>query len=188
MTHLTEAAIMDAFIKLLEENTLDHITVGDIIRECGVSRNTFYYHFGDIYALLKAVLKRDMDRLAEQRKPGESWEEVLQRVVDSNVARRRVFYHIYGSIEHDVLIQNLYEITEEVMMDRVREAAHGLPVGEEDLKLLCSAGQAMFLGLLLEWVRKGMREAELQALWKTERFFFRILPHVLQGLTEGEIS
>ncbi len=186
MTHLTQNAIMDAFLKLLEENPLDRITVGDIIRECGVSRNTFYYHFGDIYALLKAVLQRDMDRLVSQRKQGDSWEEVFQRVMDSNMARRRVIYHIYGSVEHDILVQNLYEITEEVMMDRVREAAQGLPIAEEDLKILCAADQAMFVGLLLEWVRKGMREEEAQAIWKTERFVFRILPHILRGLVEGE--
>ncbi|MEA4921965.1 MAG: TetR/AcrR family transcriptional regulator [Eubacteriaceae bacterium] len=29
------------------------MTVKELTKECGVSRNTFYYHFADIYDLLE---------------------------------------------------------------------------------------------------------------------------------------
>lgn len=42
--------------KFMEKKPLSKITVSEIIADCNVNRRTFYYHFDDIYALLKWVL------------------------------------------------------------------------------------------------------------------------------------
>ena len=63
MVQLTKTAIMEAFARLLAHAPMEQITVQAITAECGISRNTFYYHYGDVYALLKALLQRDMDLL-----------------------------------------------------------------------------------------------------------------------------
>ena len=52
MASYTKKAIRDAFIKLLNERPLSQITVRDIVDTCGVNRNTFYYHYQDISALI----------------------------------------------------------------------------------------------------------------------------------------
>ena len=49
----TKKAIMDSFLHLLEKKPLDKITVRDIVDDCGINRNTFYYYFQDIYAVLE---------------------------------------------------------------------------------------------------------------------------------------
>lgn len=48
MSNLTERAIKEAFIKLLGEKPLAQISVRMIVEECGINRNSFYYHFQDI--------------------------------------------------------------------------------------------------------------------------------------------
>ncbi len=49
----TKKAIMDSFLHLIEKKPLDKITVRDIVDDCGINRNTFYYYFQDIYAVLE---------------------------------------------------------------------------------------------------------------------------------------
>ena len=39
--------------------SLNKITVTDIIKDCNVNRKTFYYHFEDIYDLLKWILEQE---------------------------------------------------------------------------------------------------------------------------------
>ena len=56
MTQFTSKAIEESFIRLLNERPLDKITIKDIVDDCGISRNTFYYHFQDITALLEHIL------------------------------------------------------------------------------------------------------------------------------------
>ena len=47
----TEELIINTFLELVEEKPLDKITIQDIADQCGINRNTFYYHFDDIYSL-----------------------------------------------------------------------------------------------------------------------------------------
>ena len=51
MAGFAKKAIRDSFIKLLNERPLSQITVRDIVDDCGVNRNTFYYYFQDISQL-----------------------------------------------------------------------------------------------------------------------------------------
>ena len=62
MTQFTSKAIEESFIRLLNERPLDKITIKDIVDDCGISRNTFYYHFQDITALLEHILNADVER------------------------------------------------------------------------------------------------------------------------------
>lgn len=43
----------------MEHKKLSKITVSEIIADCKVNRKTFYYHFEDIYALLKWTLEHE---------------------------------------------------------------------------------------------------------------------------------
>ena len=53
MSKLTQKAIKDSFLRLLDRKPIDHIKITDITNDCGVSRNTFYYHYADLPALLE---------------------------------------------------------------------------------------------------------------------------------------
>lgn len=48
MAGFTKKAIRESFVKLLSEKPFSQITVRDIVEDCGVSRNTFYYYYNDL--------------------------------------------------------------------------------------------------------------------------------------------
>ena len=52
----TKRALAASLKKLMEKKPLSKITVSEIISDCNVNRKTFYYHFQDIYDLLKWIL------------------------------------------------------------------------------------------------------------------------------------
>ena len=57
MASLTRRSIMDSFIRLLEERPVNKISVKDVVEDCGINRNTFYYHFADIPALVEEIVR-----------------------------------------------------------------------------------------------------------------------------------
>lgn len=61
MAAFTKIAIMRAFESLLSTRQVEKITVKDITDQCGISRNTFYYHYQDIYEVLKAYVDDSLD-------------------------------------------------------------------------------------------------------------------------------
>lgn len=157
MAQFTEMAIIDAFNSLLEQYPLDRITVRDITAQCGISRNTFYYHYGDIYALLEASLRQDVKTLRELRREGDSWYEDLRQMFSYISENRQRVYHIYNSVNHKVLLQYISQMMEELFLGYVREAAGELPVLEEDLRFISFSYQSMFMGMLLNWLGQGMK-------------------------------
>ena len=56
MAAFTKLVIMRVFENLLSVKPLEKITVKDITDQCGISRNTFYYHYQDIYQVFKAYI------------------------------------------------------------------------------------------------------------------------------------
>ena len=59
----TKELIEEAVKRLLMQKKVKKLTVKDIVEECGITRQTFYYHFRDIPDLLKWVLERNTDQL-----------------------------------------------------------------------------------------------------------------------------
>ncbi|MDE6203031.1 MAG: TetR/AcrR family transcriptional regulator, partial [Lachnospiraceae bacterium] len=45
--------------KFMETKPLSKITVSEICKDCGLNRKTFYYHFEDIYDLLRWMLEQE---------------------------------------------------------------------------------------------------------------------------------
>ena len=57
MPNFTKQAIQDSFLKLLNQQPLSKISVRSIVEDCGINRNSFYYHYQDIPALLGEIIK-----------------------------------------------------------------------------------------------------------------------------------
>ena len=54
----SQEKIEKAFIELLQSNTLNNITVSDIIKHTGLNRSTFYSNYIDIYDLADKTRKK----------------------------------------------------------------------------------------------------------------------------------
>lgn len=57
MKDRTKVDISTALTTLLAKKTIDDITVREIVELCEIRRQTFYYHFADIYALMDWTLE-----------------------------------------------------------------------------------------------------------------------------------
>lgn len=65
MSLTTKRALAGSFEKLLSKRSFDKITVKDIVEDCGVNRQTFYYHFHDIYDLIEWIFQDAADHVDE---------------------------------------------------------------------------------------------------------------------------
>ena len=53
----TKKALSNALKDAMKKKSFQKITVRELRQACNVNRKTFYYHFSDIYALLKWTLE-----------------------------------------------------------------------------------------------------------------------------------
>ncbi len=58
-TYNTKKALTESLKKAMKTKPFSKITVSEIINDCNMNRKTFYYHFDDIFALLKWMLEEE---------------------------------------------------------------------------------------------------------------------------------
>ena len=70
--------IAEAFIRLSKQKNIDKITVKDLVEACGISRQTFYYHFQDILEVIEWSMEQAFSHLLEQSLAADDPEAVLR--------------------------------------------------------------------------------------------------------------
>ena len=103
MANFTEKAIVETLNELLNKQTIDKITVKDLTEACGISRNTFYYHYHDIYEVLTRDFINRADTLLETHEEDESWEELFTDGLSFLYENKAAIDHIYWSVDSDTL-------------------------------------------------------------------------------------
>ncbi len=158
MSKTTKRALEASLKNLLTKKSLDKITINDIAEDCGISRMTFYYHFKDIYDLIEWSCMEEASRVIEGNKTYETWQEGFLRIFEAVLANKPFVMNVYHSVSREQIEQFLYKVTDQFLISVVEEKATGMQVRAEDKAFIADFYKYAFVGLMLEWIRKGMKE------------------------------
>lgn len=151
-------AIMESVLRLLDERELNKITVKDIVDECGINRNTFYYHFEDISALIEAIIISEVDRVMTQYRDITSMEECIEMAMRLVSGHKNAIYHIYHSSNRDFLERRLMEICKHAATQFVEKTAGDQAIRPEDCDIIIQSYKCELFGLVIDWLNSGMPE------------------------------
>lgn len=158
MSQITKKALAASLKTLLEKTTLDKITIKDIVDMCGINRQTFYYHFQDVYSLLDWIFVNEAERVISENKLEENWKNGMLAVLKYLTENKQFIINTYRSIGREYLEQYLYKAVFEVIIDILEKRTKGLSVSESDKKFIADFYKYAFVGMALEWIRTGMKE------------------------------
>ena len=86
----------NAFWELLADRDYRKITVTDVVREAGVNRNSFYYHFSSLPELADSAILHQVESSTVQRRPApngdaeEQWSERVTALLSDPEQRQRL--------------------------------------------------------------------------------------------------
>lgn len=78
----TKLLIANSLRKLMKKKSLDKIKIREIVEDCNVNRQTFYYHFQDIYALVEWIYTYDGMQIFNEYKNDCDWMTVIRKMFD----------------------------------------------------------------------------------------------------------
>ena len=157
MPNFTKAAIKQSFIKLLNERPMKQITVRDIVEDCGINRNSFYYHFADIPTLLEEIVMDEATQIIGAHPRIDSIEECLTACMEFGRQNKRAVMHIYQSVNRELYEQYLWKVSEAVVTAYTDTLLTDHPIDETDRMLVIRFYKCVVFGLTTEWIRTGMR-------------------------------
>ncbi len=157
MPNFTRIAIKESFWKLLNERPLNQITVKDIVEDCGINRNSFYYHFQDMPSMAEEIFEELIDHTIKEHPSIDSFEEGLNIIVDLILKNKKAIYHIYNSVDHRILEKHLLDICEYAVTKYIETAFSDISISEDDKKLLIRFHKCQCFGQIVEWLNSGMK-------------------------------
>lgn len=158
MPNFTKIAIQQSFLRLLSQRPITKITVKDIVEDCGINRNSFYYHFQDLPQLLETVIIENADEIISRIPESFSLEEGLTTVLERLVENKRAIRNIWASPDRAFYEQNLMRVCNYVVSRYIAcrsvDLLRTLP--EEELALLVDFCQCELFGQVTNWLNQNM--------------------------------
>lgn len=157
MANFTKKAIRDSFIKLLNEKPLSQISVRDIVDDCGVNRNTFYYYYQDLPQLLELVINEEIDQVIEKHPSVDSVEEGVNALIGFSMENRKAIMHIYQSVNRDVFEKFYWKICDHVVTSLVGDTLKERGIEEKECRMILDYAMCVCFGLTMGWMESGMK-------------------------------
>lgn len=159
MSNTTKLALEASLKELLKKKPFDRITIADLTEDCGISRMAFYYHFRDIYDLAEWVCVEDGKKALRDKKTYDTWQEGYSQIFEAVLENKPFILNVYRSVSRERVENYLYALTYELIEGVVEEQSENLMVTEEQKKFIANFYKYSFVGVMLDWIKRGMKES-----------------------------
>lgn len=156
MTNLTKDLIKKTFLSLLERMPLTQISVKMIVEECGINRNSFYYHYHDLPALIEEMIQEEVDRIISDYPTIESAETALIALADFASKNKKAILHIYNSVNRSIFEQYLWKVCDYIVDSYGVSLMKGRKIDEFDKVLISRVCKCECFGIAISWLDQKM--------------------------------
>lgn len=153
--------IAQAALTLMMDHHIKKLTVKDIVEQCHITRQAFYYHFEDIPALFHWMLEKNTDQLLEQAVSKPNAEDGLRcffvMAIDFIPYIRRGMDSNY----HLELEKLLRQYMQRFFVAVAEKQNYYPQCSIAEIKLIARYHSLAILGLLQEWTEQDTKQLDL---------------------------
>ncbi|EEI24591.1 TetR/AcrR family transcriptional regulator [Lentilactobacillus hilgardii] len=147
---------------LMMTTPVDKITIDMLTQKADLTRNTFYYHFEDIYSLLEWVYKQDLLSNINAYTKIEDW-KVAYRLILNYIEDNKTFcMNTFHSVARDLLENFLYSVASDlvgkVIIHSDRNVSKKLTESIQDFY-----GWALVMQVV-QWLSNDLKESKVDVI------------------------
>ena len=153
----TKHALAAALKELMAQKSIDKITIHDITERCGIRRQNFYYHFEDVYDLMRWMFQEEAVSLLRQHEGTLLWQEGLLQLFRYIEENKAVCLCALRSVGREHL-KRFFETDIHAIIHRTVEqfghevGAISAGVTESDVELVTHFYVVALTGMLESWL------------------------------------
>lgn len=151
----TKHALAESLKKMLTVKPFSKITISDIIKDCNVNRKTFYYHFEDIYALLRWMLDEEAVQIVKHFDLLTEYKDAILFVADYIEQNQHILNCVYDSMGHDEMKRFLYNDFINITTEIIEESEDLLQLYLDDSfkHFLAEFYTGALASIIIEWLK-----------------------------------
>lgn len=152
---VTKRAIVSVFRTMIRTTPFNKITIGDLTKNTGLNRQTFYYHFRDLYDMLLFMVEDDILPIVAGER---DFSTCMMKIYDFCMEHKQMLLNIYNHIELDEINHRLKPIIENLAAHMVDDVTSQYPLSQEDMGIAVSFTALMITEFILRWIKRGMSD------------------------------
>lgn len=148
----TKYAQAAALKELMAQKPIDRITIHDLTERCGIRRQTFYYHFEDVYDLLRWMFQAEAVALLKQHEGTLLWQEGMLQLFHYIEDNRAVCLCALKSVGREHLKRFFQADIYAIIHRTVEQIGTEAGVTQEDIALLTHIYVVASAGVVESWL------------------------------------
>jgi len=157
MSITTEERLSAALIRELQQTPVDKITIQTIADDCGLTRQTFYNHFADIYELVEWTAKQSTAKSLANVADYDNWQQGFLNVMLAIQKNQYLVINTYQSAYRDLLEKYIYLVLDKYIIAVVERQAQGMNVAQKHKDFIAHFYSLAFIALIFDWVKDDLR-------------------------------
>ena len=159
--------LADALKELMKKKSLRKITVQNITDQSKLNRQTFYYHFKDVYDLLGWIYKTGISSYINSD-GSKDWQSLLVHTIKYARKNKSFVRNTIRSLRKEAVEKFLYPFVHDWTVLFFNDTCGNIMMRQSDKDFVMELYTFAFIGMGLEWIGQGMKEDEYYWIDKTQ--------------------
>ncbi|MBA1334252.1 MAG: Transcriptional regulator, AcrR family [Firmicutes bacterium] len=179
-SNITKLALANSLKKLMVKKSFSKISVSDIVEDCGLTRQAYYYHFKDKYDLMNWIYYTETARFMSSYDTVDHWTDGLKDLC-YYMRQNKVFYiNALNTTGQNSFQEYLHDYISDISMS-VIENMTGLEFDDKKWRFIVEFMSTAFVGLIVRWANNGMKEDPAEYFAQIRSIFDGSILHELEG-------
>ncbi len=177
---MTKKLLTASLKKLMAQKPLNRISVREIVEDCGLNRQTFYYHFEDIYDQVKWMYNQEAITLLARHEGILVWQDGVLQLINYIQENRAVCLCALHSIGHGHLKRFFYTDIYAIIKKTVFYFGQKVQVSQEYGEFLTHFYTVSLAAMIESWLLGDIKQ--------TPEEFIRFVDITLQDQLRGALE
>lgn len=154
---ITKKAIASGLKELTLEKSFNKISIKDITNQCGLNRQTFYYHFQDKYELINWIYYQEGFAPLMEGITLDNWHLKVKELLILMKSEQTFYYNTISSDER-YFKEFLLNITITLFKEAIKRLDEKRIVKKGEQNFIAEFYAYGVCGMIIAWVNSGMKE------------------------------
>lgn len=153
--------IAESLLEMLKKKRLEKITIKELVDACGISRQTFYYHFKDVLEVVEWWSQEVNKRLVSASLKAENARGALSIFLDFVIQYHEVIQSLLDSRWRSQMEELMVNTVSTYLRDMLRHTHPNTSISTADLEAYLRFYSYGIAGMVLEYGSKGAANKDI---------------------------
>lgn len=152
-TELTKKLLAESLKKCMRQKPLGKISIREIVEDCGVNRQTFYYHFKDIYDLVEWMFNQEALRMLKENMSFLTWEDSCLYLLKYIEENWDICICTLNSLGRSHLERFFYDDIYDILRSVIDETSADISIEAKYKDFIAHFYTVSFAAILMSWLK-----------------------------------